>query len=292
VRRAVAERLGYDPFASDSAQTLRARLDHDRDGFYAVIELRDAKGQLVAERRLERAPECGEIAAAMALSMSIVIDPERALEKAASHEPTSGAAPAANETKPLPQRPTPPPSPKVVVIRQEVPKIVIREKISGTRGRLGASVHLALGTAPALSAGFTLSSGFRDGPLSLALEARYDAPASRALPNGGRVSAQFIGAAIAPCYHRAPFFGCGLLLAGFLRAESRGVTDARADAGLFSAGGARLGIEWPLWRLLSVVGEGDLLLSLRPLTAERNGQNAWENSLVTARLAAGMALAF
>ncbi len=297
LRRAVAERLGYDPFDGGATQTLHARLDHGGDGFSAVIQLRDPSGQIHAERRLEGTRDCAELASAMALSMSIVIDPERALERTPHASPNVREAPPPNAPRSddareprAPTRATPatPPPERVVVVRTPAPPPIIRERISGTIGRVGASAHVSLGLEPAPALGFTLSSGWQRGPLSFALEARYDARASQSLPTAGTLRTEFFGGTLVPCYHRPPFVGCALLLGGALRAESRAVPDARADAGLFFAAGGRAGLEWPLSARIRLLAQADLLLSLRPLTVRRNSENAWESSLISGRVASGV----
>jgi hypothetical protein len=295
---AVAERLGYDPFSSDALQTLHARIEPSKDGFAAVIELRDAAAQIVAERRLGNAGGCAELAAAMALSMSIVIDPERALERAPtpSDNPSREASPSADpptKEKPalraFPAAPftTAPPAP-----RSDVPMPGAASQVTPTLGNAGAALHLALGLEPAAALGLTVFAGARRGRVSFALEARYDAPASDAISPGGRLAAEFFGAGAVPCFHYRPFAGCAVILAGLLRVESTGVPGARADAGFFAGLGPRLGLEWPIAPHVSVFAQGDLLFSLRPLTVKRGEATVWESPLASGRLASGFVAAF
>src|SRR4051812_29189298 len=80
LRLSVVARLGYDPFSPQASRVVLARIERRRAALVGVVELVNDAG-LASGRRELSAPKrrCDELARAMALSISLTIDPERAL---------------------------------------------------------------------------------------------------------------------------------------------------------------------------------------------------------------------
>ena len=77
VRSEVATRLGYDPFFVWAERTIVAQLYRDGRGFRATVQLLDDKGVVLGSRALHSSSDdCAELVKAMALAISISIDPE------------------------------------------------------------------------------------------------------------------------------------------------------------------------------------------------------------------------
>ena len=79
VREAVKKRLGYDPFFPSSDKTIIARVLREADQLRGEVELVDEHGTQVGRREFS-APvdQCDQLVRAMALSISIAIDPKSA----------------------------------------------------------------------------------------------------------------------------------------------------------------------------------------------------------------------
>ncbi len=76
VRNAVAARLGYDPFVAFAANILVAHVRREGDGFHTAVGLVDENGVERGARQLTvDSRECADAIAAMALTISIAIDP-------------------------------------------------------------------------------------------------------------------------------------------------------------------------------------------------------------------------
>jgi hypothetical protein len=79
LRLAVIARLGYDPFSPTANKTIVAVIERKGDELRGRIELVNAASDSQGVRELTvPADRCWDLVRAMALSMSIAIDPERA----------------------------------------------------------------------------------------------------------------------------------------------------------------------------------------------------------------------
>ncbi len=79
MRKAVSTRLGYDPFFASSDKTVIVRVLRQADHLTGQVELIDEHGVQVGLREFSAEPDhCGDLIRAMALSISIAIDPKSA----------------------------------------------------------------------------------------------------------------------------------------------------------------------------------------------------------------------
>ncbi|MEZ4394671.1 MAG: hypothetical protein R3A48_26660 [Polyangiales bacterium] len=105
IRDAVAARLGYDPFRDAAPMTVRATIARHRRRLRGRVEVTHAAGAALGTREIESSHrDCAEIASALTLAVSIVIDPLSLTRPA----PPPPAPPVV--TPPAP----PPPAPPVV----------------------------------------------------------------------------------------------------------------------------------------------------------------------------------
>jgi hypothetical protein len=313
VAEAVATRLGYDPFDPVAADAMRAHIERDADRFAAVLALVDRAGNIRAERRLETTGGCAELVSAVALSMSIVIDPERAAEG------TPASTPAAQQ----PPSQVTPAEPDVT--KQKAPSAVVRRRKPAPRPpsqqsrardersaatadrvrapddpqhrpplllRLTTGAHLAFGLEPGTAPGASISAGARLGRWSLSLGGRYDATAGRDVSPRGTIHADLLGATLTPCVHHGLFVACAVGLVGSMQAKSTGVAESDSDSELFAALGLRLGIEHSIADGLAWQASADLLAALRPLSARLNDSSVWDMPRASATLATGLVLEF
>jgi hypothetical protein len=75
VRQAVQQRLGYDSFASNAASTMFVEVTAVTGGYTAQLKLIDGENVVRGDRALHLRGRCAELMEAMALTISIAIDP-------------------------------------------------------------------------------------------------------------------------------------------------------------------------------------------------------------------------
>ncbi len=142
--RAVEERLGRSAFVSAAQADLSVEgsVAPRPRGYRAQITVRDAKGDTLGTREIERdAATCAELTDSIALVVALMIDPD-----------------AATKPKPAPAPPPPAPPPPPVVIVREKPVIVERpappeKKREPWRFDGGAGLTAATGLAPTVAPG-------------------------------------------------------------------------------------------------------------------------------------------
>jgi hypothetical protein len=289
VRRAVAARLGYDPFFPSADKAIVMRITRVREKLHASVELVDDKGIVRGIREFDAvADECDELIAAAALAISIAIDPTN---------PSILGAPPAREAvaRPSDERSpaSTPPSEKHVVASDasktpseaSVPRTPLAEERdeANTRPssemslavRPGVAVSGALGTAPAAAVGFGAFLEVRQGTFSLALEGRFDLRASTSMREGGRVRTSLWVGSVLPCFHVRPFFLCAIGSLGSLRAEGLDLATSRINHTLYAGLGARVGLEVALTQRLFLRPQLDVVAALFPAELQVDGVARW-----------------
>jgi hypothetical protein len=306
MRRAVATRLGYDPFRPIATTTLTAEIRREKGVFRGRVRLVDEAGVERGARDLEsRADDCRDLTTAMALSMSIAIDPlsvtrpdrpvgsvstppaadePSSIDDAPRPEPVAGpaASPPGPPGPPGPATPTtadrPSPAPAARDEANDPPRFV-----------LGAGAHVAFGIAPAAAIGFRISTEIATRRYAVALEGRFDLPSSSDTAEGGRIRTSLAGGAIVPCVRIPLAWACGVVLVARVAAEAVEVTTPRSDGFLFLGAGARLVTHLPLPQDFSLRIGGDVLAHPVPFELTVNGRSVHRSSAVSAL--AGVALA-
>lgn len=285
MRRAVATRLGYDPFRVSAPITLSVGIRRSKDTYAGEVKLVDEAGVERGARTFEsRASECAEIAETMALSMSIAVDPQSALAPPKPTEPPPKDPVVVDEPAPAPlqePRPLPPPVP---LPKSEKPPESRREPWLG----LAIGAHGAAGIGPAPAFGLAGSGELRLTGASLGLGARVDFPSSATTSEGGRANVLFVAGEAVPCFRVSIAFGCGVLLLGGMRAESFDVTTPRSSATFFAAAGARAGADVPLGRDFALRLAADLLGHFTPYGLAVNGRSVFTSSSFSGRLGASL----
>lgn len=239
LRMAVAARLGYDPFSATAPRTVIAQIDGNVGELKGHVELIDDENVSQGARQLT-APldRCAELVRAMALSISIAIDPESALvernetgprEANANPEPTrtqrAALTPKSEEAAPVEVEHGAPPTP--------------------IRFFSGAGLHVTNGAGPSSAFGAAWFVGGRYGRFSLALEPRVDGRASKDVGDGS-VHVSFLLGSLVPCLHLGYATLCGTGTFGSVRASASGLVRVASSSGNYTALGGRLGWEMPL----------------------------------------------
>jgi hypothetical protein len=267
MKRAVAVRLGFDPFAAPAATSaLIAELEGDEAGFRAVIRWAEPRADGEARRELRApGPGCDELAAATALALSIAIDPLAAQPAPA---PRVADAPGRAVAPPASTAPTAP----AVTARAVAPA---RPRPAPTSWQAVAGVIGGFGVAPEPSPGVALGIAARRGRASLDLRIQLFGATSVAVGDG-RVSGAPLFATLAPCVRFGPLGACGLASAGVFRGRGHPALEQTQSATLpYAAVGARLLGDVPLGGPVALQIHADLHLALARTTLTVSGTDAW-----------------
>lgn len=295
MRDAVATRLGYDPFRPIASTTLTAEIRREKGIFRGRVRLVDEAGVERGARDLEsRADDCRDLTAAMALSMSIAIDPLSVTRPdrpvgSVSAPPPADEQPAVDDALRADAVAAPPASPPPAADLPSASPSARGEGGDPPRFVLGAGGHVAFGIAPAAAIGFRISTEIATRRYAVALEGRFDLPASSDTAEGGRIRTSLAGGAIVPCVRIPLAWACGVVLVARVAAEAVEVTAPRSDGFLFLGAGARLFGSVPLPQDFGIRIGGDVLAHPVPFELTVNGRSVHRSSAVSAL--AGIALA-
>jgi hypothetical protein len=275
LRSSVATRLGYDPFDDGAPAIVTATISRT-GGYEGIVQFRDEHGHAHGEKKLtSSADDCAELASAMALTISIVLDPRAAM----------GAT--APEDKPSPS-PHESPFEEVQPVRAEPPSPAPPAPAEPAFVRVGAEGLAVVGAAPAPTAGIAALVGIARGKLSLDLEARADLPASLMQDDGTGVRSSLLVANLVPCGHVAIASFCALASAGALHGEGLNVGTPDRQVTFYAAAGARGGIEVPLTGAIVARVHADLLLPITRTSLKSRGLEYWTTPPVSGVLALGV----
>jgi hypothetical protein len=284
LRRAVRERLGYDPFVVEADQTMVATIRPEGPDLRGEVRLVDAAGKVRGSRELRAAaPECAELVSRMALAISIAIDPQ-SLDRLGA-PPNAAAAPSAEtEAAPAPapalaaspapsSRPEPiaPPRPAKRRIEQEPPWVA----------EFAIGAQLATGLTPKLAIGPSVAVGIRRGFSSLTLEGHYllvdDVQSS-----AGRVESTLGELGLVPCFRPALALLCAQVSLGRLWVRGKEVARSRTDTTWVPRVGPVLGVDLPLVGVLKVRPQVAALVALSRPKVALAGQTVWESPAIGA----------
>lgn len=236
LRRAVATRIGYDPFFPVAQKTVIAQVSKVPQGYRARVQIVAEDGTVRGERELgTKGQDCGELVGAIALAISVALDD---LDEA----PAPPADPPG----------APPPSPPVGP--SDVPRPPERQPVGGdfptepaptTGERVDlsafAGIGVVTGTAPSVAASGQIGGTVGMGPLGLRIDARADAPSGMGLrPNGRLSTLSFVGLASACVRGKIPFFCAGGGV-GWISSTTEGLAKPRSDGAAIGVAALRAG---------------------------------------------------
>jgi hypothetical protein len=294
LRRAVVARLGEDPFDDTRRPTFDVTISAAEGKWLGRVALVDASGLESGVREIREASDCVELVDALALGISLAINPALAGAEPVAPVPTPPApVPAAAPVllpKPLPSsEPKTTPTPTVAESdgsRDTAPAVSDEPAWKWGIGLVGLG---SIGTAPDLSLGAAALVRVRHRTLSLSLEGRYDFPTSQELGNGAET--RLIAGLLVPCMHFLPgrFLACGVGALGSVRGEAPSLPNSESDTALYAALGLRGAFELTDLPWLRLQGRFDLLLSLVPVRMYRNEgtEKLWEMPIISATFGLG-----
>jgi len=294
LKAAVSKRLGYDPFFPAARQTIVVEIT-DLDGdLRAQMRLVDENGMIVGSRELrEKAEQCDELVASLALAISIALDPSAALGAAPARATKEDSVdPASGET---------PPEPALASLAQEHPPKSSRpgahQDAASLRNldRLRLALRSTLFTdtgAPAIAFGWRLGFDLGRSQYRFAAEFSQQLPASKELAGGGRARASLLTGTFAPCLVSDTLAGCGLLTLGALQTRGEGIPYPSTQSTFYAALGARFEFTPRLFGKLQLVTQVDALKPLTPVSLHVVGAEVWHTPFFTFAVGAGLRLRF
>ena len=285
LRRAVVQRLGYDPFFPVADTTLVAELEkRDPVGFSARVRVIDKEGKVTGTRALQSSSrECGELVRTVALNLSIVVDDLAAsLPKTPEPDP-SPETPA----EPVPERaPPPPPTER----RAEPPA----DPAPSRRTVFPEATITGLGTAgqsPALTLGLGAGLGLR------VRDVRVAADFVALLPSEGSEGAFKARASVATgslsvCYHLALPYACAKGAVGVLEGGGAGIDAPKSGTAIVASAGLEPGIELVFGEHLVLRAFADVRFALTRPSIAVNGIPAYRTGPAALGLGLQVAVRF
>lgn len=257
LRKAVASRIGYDPFFPMASKTVIAQISRGPSGYRGKVQIVGDDGLLRGSRDLStRGDDCSELLSALALAISIALDdlddgkpPPTAVEATSSvPAPPSAEGPAVAPPPPEPRRDAAPSAP-----------------VAGSRfGFLASGGPTAsFGFAPSPSVGASLAATIRYALLAGRLGLRADLPAGGSLSGGGLVRASSVLATASACVRGESLFVCAGGGVGSFSTTTSGIYTPASDTALLGTLLLSGGVDLPLWRdlYLEPFVEGGLLVT-------------------------------
>ncbi len=293
LRRAVATRLGYDPFrpVADNAVSVDVRRVGPR--FVAHVKLIDADNQERGDRELQsKSDDCGDLTSTLALTISIALDPLSLTRPPPDPAPPADPPPSTPDLPPAsppPASPAPePPAPPRERVRTAPPPPAGPR----TSFEAGLALHVAIGSAPAVAFGPDLFGAFRYGAFQAEITGRFDARSARSTAEGGVVSTSLLTVGVAPCFRLSILALCAHGTIGSLVAETREVTSPGSDSVLYLAVGARVAASIPVFKNLTLRPFAELAVPLLPYEFRLNGRSVYALSPASVAFGAGPSVVF
>lgn len=288
---AVAARLGYEPFSPWGDQTILATVTRSGSMVVGRAELIDHDGIAQGSREVKN-PECSELLLALALAISITLDPLH-VEPTAENKPVLSPEPEAEPQAPeAPSEPDVAPAPAIA--KAEPPAGRAAEAVrKPVTWHASAAAMGALEAAPRLALGGKLGVAARLGRWSLGVEAWSTLPATQAGALGGEVRVGLLSGALTPCLRVVSGLSvCALGSLGSMRAEGRGVDAPRTESVLHATAGGRAQFVWPLGSRLELLANADLAATLNRPRFQLDQAEVWRPGPILALLGIGASARF
>ena len=260
LKKAVARRLGYDPFLLSAPHMIIAEVSGSASELRARARLLDETGIVLGSRELQgKGTDCAELVASLALAISLTLDPMAAASDPGPEPPEEPEVARSEPVEPVTELPPPPLPPPL----RTMPVTASAEAKKTTSLSLQAGMIGSFGWVPALSPAVELGLGLRHQSWSVGLDVVGVAPQTRTSAEGlsGRVWVAY--AALSPCLWVHPVGVCALGTLGRYTGRGGGIDLPRSGSDLHAAAGLRMQAMLPLsgrW-LLGVHADGVRILT-------------------------------
>jgi len=287
LRQAVLRRLGYDPFVAYALRTMVVELRGDGSGLMGRVYMVDGDNAAGGTRELASPKlDCKELISAVALAISIAIDPDAIDRLSAEPSPTTDDAnvakgPAAeNASLVQPAAQSPKRDSKAVVGPAAEPSPT--EPPLGPTWSAGVGPAIASGPAPAPQFELALLLGVRGEHWAMTLEPRMSFPSSTDPGQLGTAHMSLYGATLSPCYRYGPLLGC-YVFEGALAVSTGDGPQARTDHSFWWAQGLRAGVRWDAGRGLGISARLDGLWAPEQIALRADGHDIFETPRILVR---------
>jgi hypothetical protein len=280
-------RLGYDPFVTYSLRTMVVELRGDGSGLMGRVYVIDGDSVAGGTRELASPKlDCKELISAVALAISIAIDPD-AIDRL-SAEPSSPTDDAdvgkgsAAEDSPFvqPAAQSPKRDSKAVVGPAAEPSTT--QPPLGPTWSAGVGPAIASGPAPAPLFELALLLGIRGEHWAVALEPRMSFPTSTDPGQARTATMSLYGATLSPCYRFGPLLGC-YVFEGALAVSTGEGPQARTDHSFWWAQGLRAGARWDVRRGVGLSARLDGLWAPEQIALRVDGHDIFETPRILVR---------
>jgi hypothetical protein len=294
LRDAVAARLGYDPFVAYSARSMVVEIRAEGASLKARVYLVETDDVAGGVRDLS-SPEldCKELTSAVALAISIAIDPG-VIDRSPTEPPARAAALAADASPesvaPADSVPSDAPAihrdfPDVGALPTKEPsrdrapsprRSTAHDRATALVFGVGVGGLVASGPEPPPVAGASLLATLRGEHWEASVSPRWDFQTSATNGSGGSAHMTSYGASLAPCYRSGPVLGCYVLESALVVSQGSGVTNPHTGHALWIAQGPRLAYQWQPKHALGVVARLDGLWALERIGLELDGAPVYQ----------------
>jgi hypothetical protein len=260
LRQAVARRLGYDPFVAHSENTVVAELRGDGDGLRARIFVIEGGNTVGGAREITSATKrCDELMLAVALAISIAMDPE-SIDRVVEETPEPQPAPATEDPPPIEISKAPSESPSRPSRAPSVSPAAVPWFFQFALGGF-----VATGPSPSPSLGIHAAFSAERKHWAIGLEPRWW-PSTRSEPqaaSGAAAAVSLSSATLAPCWTTRGIYGCYLIELGRLVAKGE-VDEPRRNVSTWLAQGIRVAYRLGKADGLSAMAKLDGLYAVTP----------------------------
>lgn len=282
----VAARLGYLPFGDDAQSVLRVRERRRGRALDVAVEIQRADGTIGESSVASRSGDCAALLDALALAISVAIDPTGAIAPPPLPDPVTDEAAHtdAQVTPAEPEAVTAEPSvePLAAVASTAEAPVEATPEEAPLSLRLGIAARAAYGTSPDVTGGGLIAIELVREWWSVALELRADVPTERASERGTVRGAPYV-AALVPCARVSVFMGCIGISVGAYFGEASRAPNATHRLTAFGDVFARAGADVDLGAL-SLRAWVDIGAPLTPTQLRIGGQTVWATEPVSAAL--------
>ncbi len=280
MRRAVASQLGYDPFDEHASTSVEASIVRKDDRLLGRVDVTRANAAPGKRELSSRDADCEHLASAMALTISMAIDPM------VISRPPPAPAPAPVEPPPPAAVAAPPPAEK-----PNAPPVA-EKPASPVFFYAGLAPLVSVGIGPGAAPGLDASVAVRWKAASIGVEGRMDLPSYAHLSIGGDVNTSIQVAMLVPCAHADRFAVCALGAVGSMRGESTGISASNSEYTLFAAAGARVAMDIALSKNFLIRPELDALAAIVRPSLHLNNAVIWTTPPFSASLGLGAVVRF
>ncbi len=280
LRRAVATRIGYDPFFPAAQKTVIAQVTRTAGGYRGKVQIVGDDGKVWGERDLaSKGDDCLELVSAMALAVSIALDD---LDEATQAPPAPPASPSSS----APDEPAPPREVPRAEPAREVPAPPRSAPAEGPHVELRASAGpiVSVGTAPAAAFGGSAAVSLGYGAVGARLGVRGELPSSGAVTPTGLVSTSTLLVTLSGCVRARVPFGCVGGGIGSFSSQTEGITRPASDSATLGVLLASAGADLALGRVLYLEPVIEGALNLTRHRVEIDGSRAFTLPIVAGTL--------